>query len=291
MLIEKPIWADLAEPPVSHALHGEWFVIRVSPDLATGEMLNIGVCVRIGGKTHTKILPNATPFFKLYGKSGKENMLFLFDLLRKQEDWTRPVSPQVSMSRPMPVSGNSIDEILDRLYRDMVILDMLKDQSPNRDYGISTEKLRSKIFSYLKKENEDFANEVWRRENNPVHISTNTPIGKRVLEHIQLWIPSDMARKQMRFASFVSVDYRRPTFPELHLLQAGQDIEVAHKAFENTPQKAALFIYRPDNLTEFDNQIDTTAWLLRKNLGSDKIDVEVESNTENLRKMALAFAA
>ena len=162
MLIEKPIWADLAEPPVSHALHGEWFVIRVSPDLATGEMLNIGVCVRIGGKTHTKILPNATPFFKLYGKSGRENMLFLFDLLRKQEDWTRPVSPQVSMSRPMPVSGNSIDEILDRLYRDMVILDMLKDQSPNRDYGISTEKLRSKIFSYLKKENEDFANAVWR---------------------------------------------------------------------------------------------------------------------------------
>lgn len=289
MLIEKPIWADLAEPPVSHALHGEWFVIRVSPDLATGEMLNIGVCVRIGGKTHTKILPNATPFFKLYGKSGRENMLFLFDLLRKQEDWTRPVSPQVSMSRPMPVSGNSIDEILDRLYGDMVILDMLKDQSPNRDYGISTEKLRSKIFSYLKKENEDFANEVWRRENNPVHIKTF--IGKRVLEHIQLWIPSDMARKQMRFASFVSVDYRRPTFPELHLLQAGQDIEVAHKAFENTPQKAALFIYRPDNLTDFDNQIDTTAWLLRKNLGSDKIDVEVESNTENLRKMALAFAA
>lgn len=289
MLIEKPIWADLAEPPVSHALHGEWFVIRVSPDLATGEMLNIGVCVRIGGKTHTKILPNATPFFKLYGKSGRENMLFLFDLLRKQEDWTRPVSPQVSMSRPMPVSGNSIDEILDRLYRDMVILDMLKDQSPNRDYGISTEKLRSKIFSYLKKENEDFANAVWRGGNNPVHIKTS--IGNKVLEHIQLWIPSDMARKQMRFASFVSVDYQRPIFPELHLLQAGQDIEVAHKAFKNTPRKAALFIYRPDNLTEFDNQIDITTWLLRKNLGSDKIDVEVESNTENLRKMALAFAA
>ena len=289
MLIERPIWADLAEPPVSHALHGEWFVIRVSPDLATGEMLNIGVCVRIGGKTHTKILPNATPFFKLYGKSGRENMLFLFDLLRKQEDWTRPVSPQVSMSRPMPVSGNSIDEILDRLYRDMVILDMLKDQSPNRDYGISTEKLRSKIFSYLKKENEDFANAVWRGGNNPVHIKTS--IGNKVLEHIQLWIPSDMARKQMRFASFVSVDYQRPIFPELHLLQAGQDIEVAHKAFKNTPRKAALFIYRPDNLTEFDNQIDITTWLLRKNLGSDKIDVEVESNTENLRKMALAFAA
>ena len=289
MLIEKPIWADLAEPPVSHALHGEWFVIRVSPDLATGEMLNIGVCVRIGGKTHTKILPNATPFFKLYGKSGRENMLFLFDLLRKQEDWTRPVSPQVSMSRPMPVSGNSIDEILDRLYRDMVILDMLKDQSPNRDYGISTEKLRSKIFSYLKKENEDFANAVWRGGNNPVHIKTS--IGNKVLAHIQLWIPSDMARKQMRFASFVSVDYQRPIFPELHLLQAGQDIEVAHKAFKNTPRKAALFIYRPDNLTEFDNQIDITTWLLRKNLGSDKIDVEVESNTENLRKMALAFAA
>ena len=74
-------------------------------------------------------------------------------------------------------------------------------------------------------------------------------------------------------------------------MQAGQDIEVAHKAFENTPQKAALFIYRPDNLTEYDNQIDTTTWLLRKNLGRDKIDVEVESNTENLRQMALAFAA
>ena len=65
-------------------IKGRWFPIRLSPDLATGELLNIGIgFIDSNNQLHTKILSSTTPFRKLYGSAGASNFGFLLALLRE----------------------------------------------------------------------------------------------------------------------------------------------------------------------------------------------------------------
>jgi hypothetical protein len=103
-----------------------WFVIRLSPDLATGELLNIGVGIIYNKQVFTKIIPNTKPFELLYGDHVKENLSFLLDLLKSSTDSLlalNSVSPHVSISSLKFVAGDSVEGMLDRLYKSMIRID------------------------------------------------------------------------------------------------------------------------------------------------------------------------
>lgn len=288
MATQTTFWADLAAPSLTHNIQAQWFVIRLQPDLATGERLNIGVGVHHANQTHTKILPTAEPFRLLYGKTGLENFSFLLHIIRQNQTWETSPSPQISLSDLRMVKGASIQEILNRLYSDMVTLGNIKTPDKEKTTNIPTETLRQKIFSSLKKNDATFAEQTWHDESNPIYIEHAQ--GKIPLHHIQLWVPADITHPSIRFASFVSVDYQRTMFPELHLLQSSRDIQLAYTANQQTKKQAALWIYRPDRITQFDNHIDNTQWLLSKNLGRQAIRIEVENSMDKITQAVYEMA-
>lgn len=280
------------------AIKAKWAPIRISPNLATGEILNVGVCVLYRRKVHIKLLPNASPFESLYGKAGKDNFSFLLGIigqhLAEQKSLSIDISPQVSLGKAHFVAGDSIHEILDRLYAGMVSLDLMcqKKDAP-KERNVSTENLRRSVQSLLRKENAKFVESSWHDVSNPIIIPPSSSNGAPIhLPHLQLWSEPNIANSKIRFASFVSADYVKATAGDVHLLYAKQDIELAAN-YKDGKKEAGLFVYRPKDLSaEIENTIDNTYWLLKKN--TDKkaaFRMEVEDDISKLASYAQAFVA
>lgn len=292
------VLSAIATKTTKPAITAKWAPIRISPNLATGEILNVGVCVLYRRKVHVKLLPSAAPFEALYGGAGNDNFSFLLGIIGQyldgQKSLSVDISPQVSLGKANFVAGDSIQEILDRLYASMVSLDLMcrKKETP-KERNISTETLRHTVHGLLKKENAKFVEDSWHDVNNPIIIppssSNENPIH---LPHLQLWSEPSIANSTIRFASFVSADYVKATAGDVHLLYAKQDIELAAN-YKDGEKEAGLFVYRPKDLSaEIENTIDNTYWLLKKN--TDKkaaFRMEVEDDISKLASYAQAFVA
>ncbi|KDN12733.1 hypothetical protein SALWKB12_1257 [Snodgrassella communis] len=287
---------NLSEESIEPDITAKWFVIKISPDLATGELLNIGVGIIYRKKLFTKLIPNTTPLELLYGKASKENFSFLLHLLKSSTDsllTLKSVSPHFSISSLKFVAGNSVEDILDRLYKSMVTLNLIQtSEKQNNHKGLSTEKVRSKIFNAIKNSDKYLAESIWHNENNPIVIPPD--LGEKItLKHLQIWSTPNILQQHTKFGAIVSTDYIQATQSEFYLLQATQDIQRASASLNNN-KEAGLFIYRPDTLPEkildnVDNIIDHTHWLIKKNIGS-RFTMEVESNMDTLINKTHAFA-
>ncbi|EGY53115.1 hypothetical protein [Neisseria shayeganii] len=280
------------------AITAKWAPIRISPNLATGEILNVGVCVLHRRKVHVKLLPNAAPFEALYGGVGKENFSFLLGIIGQylsgQKSLSVDISPQVSLGKPYFVAGDSIPEILDRLYTSMVSLELMcqKKETP-KERNISTETLRHTVHSLLKKENAQFVENSWHDADNPIIIPSCTASKASIrLQHLQLWSEPDITNDKIRFASFVSADYIKTLIGDAHLFYAKQDIELAVN-YKDGEKEAGLFVYRPKGSSaDIDNTIDHTYWLLKKNTAEKAtFRMEVEDDIHKLARHAHAFIA
>ena len=280
------------------AITAKWAPIRISPNLATGEILNVGVCVLHRRKVHIKLLPNAAPFEALYGKVGKDNFSFLLGIIGQhlggQKSLSANISPQVSLGKAHFVAGDSIQEILDRLYASIVSLDLMcREQDTPKERNISTENLRRRVQSLLRKENAKFVESNWHDVSNPIIIppskANKTPIR---LQHLQLWSEPSITNNNIRFASFVSADYVSSLIGDAHLFSAKQDIELAAN-FKHGKKEARLFLYRPKNLSvDMENTIDHTCWLLESNIKNKAgFKMEVGDNISKLTHLAQAFVA
>lgn len=285
----------MAEPARAFAIHAQWCVISVMPDLATNERLNIGVCVKHNDVLHSKFLPNAEPFKKLYGKQGGENFGFLMRLVQQTlnaNNWQFSCSPQIQHSQARDISGNDIDEILNRLYNSMVTLALMQKEPVQRVH-ISTQDLRQTIFNKWKSQHHDLAERVWHNEDNPIIIPAEWgDRGQQTeLNHIQLWTPPDYTNPAARFGAIVSLDYQQANFAELYLLQAAQDMLQAHTTITKKEKKGALFVYRPKyEHFRLEKQLDKTYYLLRNQM-KHHLTMEVESDIDVLSQMAQAFSA
>jgi hypothetical protein len=292
------VLSEMAIQTPKPTIKAKWAPIRISPNLATGEILNVGVCVLYRRKVHVKLLPNAAPFEALYGKVGKDNFSFLLSIIGQhlggQKSLSANISPQVSLGKTHFVAGDSIQEILDRLYASIVSLDLMcQEKDAQKERNISTENLRRRVQSLLRKENAKFVENSWHDVSNPIIIPPSSSNGAPIhLPHLQLWSEPNIANSTIRFASFVSADYVKATAGDVHLLYAKQDIELAAN-YKDGEKEAGLFVYRPKDLSaEIENTIDNTYWLLKKN--TDKkaaFRMEVEDDISKLASYAQAFVA
>lgn len=294
--------SEIAIQTLKPTIKAKWAPIRISPNLATGEILNVGVCVLHRRKVHIKLLPNAAPFEALYGKVGKDNFSFLLGIIGQhlggQKSLSANISPQVSLGKAHFVAGDSIQEILDRLYTSMVSLDLMcrKKETP-KEHNISTENLRHTVHGLLKKENAKFVEDSWHDADNPIILPSSSDGGSpKQLQHLQLWSEPNITNSKICFASFVSADYTRTIVRDAHLFYAKHDIEMAVNS-RREEKTAGLFVYRPDGLPtdvmqDIDNTIDDTHWLLSKNLaGKAAFQMEVENDISKLVSHAKAFVA
>lgn len=159
-------WLNLInniESDNTKVISGEWFTVRFTPDIIAGEVFNIGVVfIDEEQNCHYKLLNNANAFSCLFGDKGKYNINFLLkvveDVLSKNNYSILP-SPHIKYSSRKTAQGESIDEILDDLYRSMVsLICKSEEKEPSEDNlsNMSTKDLRKNVFGMMKSEYPDF---------------------------------------------------------------------------------------------------------------------------------------
>lgn len=104
-----------AEPP---KVKGVWAIIRFYPSLATGDRLNVGVLLCVNSKQSYRLTDSA-PFACLFGEAWEESVGFLLRALEEALQAGRDIShfsPHIEIDGWRPAAGDSVDEILDRLF-------------------------------------------------------------------------------------------------------------------------------------------------------------------------------
>lgn len=239
-------FAAPAEPP---QVRGEWYALGFTPDPATGERLNIGVVLHIGGRQYFRLLPDAAPFACLYGQR-KENIAFFLRCLTehlKAGKLPQKFSPQLICDTPRAAAGDSVEETLDRLYATYITLGR---HSKPAYKNLTTDALRSTVKRLVNRRHPAFSH-YWQKE--PIVLP-----GKKYTAAVDIYIP-----ERQRFASIVSLDYRKDNSGRL--AAACTELETAAQL----GGEGTLFIYNPIRDSEqkddtADVLIDRTYDLLRR---------------------------
>jgi hypothetical protein len=266
---------DDAAPMRSPTVTGKWFPIRLSPDLATGELFNIGVAFveggKKGGRIHVKMLESARSFKCLFGASGVENVTFLINVvaehLRQTRDLVSP-SPQVSFGPMAFASGDSVDQILARLYATMVTLrhhndDALEELSP---YSISSQEARRNVIQELYWADPAAAKSLVREK--PLEFKAH---GGRTMA---LDVP---LRKPRRFGTIASAHYRKEVYVSNNLNTAMRDMLITRDHLDDECEVGGIFILRAPT----DERYYTESW-------QRWIDEEVEKVRETLFRTSIS---
>ena len=107
----------------SNILRGEWSLIQWSPDIATEELLNIGVALNIDGTINFKMLDQFERLSCLFDSSVIQHVQDVIELsLPALANNCRNFSEQIKWIDKGVAKGNSEEEILDRLYNRVITL-------------------------------------------------------------------------------------------------------------------------------------------------------------------------
>ena len=255
---------------------GQWFTIRLMPDLVTGELFNVGVAfIDNSGNLHHRFIPNARPFQCLFGNKGLDNFNFLLNTVKKrfhQNDTTTIISPHVSFTTSAYASGDSIPEIIDTLFDTMINLrcvdeDLteLKDKS-----SLGTEKLRQTIFGQLKKDMPQVYERIYR--DSPVYISEASGSNGLYLD-LPIWNSNGNLHNAapVCFGTIVSAAYKTKEHRGYHIEHGCLNVRNACEIL-GKKNKGGIFIFRPPVNNQFnealnaqiDNEIDNAIYGLNK---------------------------
>lgn len=103
---------------------GEWFNIRWTPDIATGEKLNIGVGFVENGRVHSRLLSYFERVKCLYGERGIYHAELVTSIVGeslRQNKKSSPI-PQITYDNSGYAQGFSVDEVLSSLFEQTVPL-------------------------------------------------------------------------------------------------------------------------------------------------------------------------
>ncbi|MDO9422484.1 MAG: hypothetical protein Q7T66_17625 [Herminiimonas sp.] len=241
-LMLNTLFQDAPETIISN-VKGKWFPIRLTPDIATGELFNVGIGFIEDGKRknrlHVKMLSSARGFKCMYGTVGLENFTFLLTIVGEQLRQSQKVecsSEQISFGSQSYASGESTEAILGRLFETMVPLSRHceDEQAISGSPGtVSSEDARSSVFTQLYQRAPVFAADIIR--NAPLRIKTH---GGR---EIKLDVP---LRKPNRFGTIASAFYRQDVYISNNLNTAMRDMLIAQEHAEEDRDVGGIFILR-----------------------------------------------
>lgn len=107
----------------SNILRGEWSLIQWSPDIATEELLNIGVALSVNGKINFKMLDQFERLSCLFDDNVIQHVQDIIELsLPAFENNCKDFSEQIRWIDKGMAKGNSEQDILDRLYKRVITL-------------------------------------------------------------------------------------------------------------------------------------------------------------------------
>lgn len=266
---------------------GQWHNIQLRPDMGAGDMLNVGVAfVDASHHVHLRMAHDLSRLTCLYDDAidvaSFEHLCSVvesaFNGVPVNSFHLSNLSPNAFMSDGRYASGESIEEILARLFEATVPVGRPREsdrQPRTRAKSLSTEQVTKLVIDRL----------VER-------------MGQRAIPFISggLWTVHDRsgAERKIRLpirragricASVASVctkdEYRR----RFQLAKAGLDLDTVRE--HSGHERLGLLVLRPmtsDGYTEselqsIDNEIDDTAWQLRS---VANIDVEASDDVDHL---------
>lgn len=269
------------------SVEGQWHNIQLRPDIGAGDTLNVGVAfVDASHRVHLRMAHDLSRLSCLYGNAiDIASFERLCDVVESEYNGVpvskfqlSKLSPNAVMSDGRYASGESIEEIVTRLFETTVPVGKPREfekQPRTRAKSLSTEQATKLIIDCL----------VER-------------MGQRAIPFISrgLWTIYDRggAERQIRLpirrpgricASVISVftkdEYRR----RFQLAKAGLDLDTVRE--HSGQERLGLLVLRPmisDGYTEnellsIDNEIDDTAWQLRS---VANIDVEASDDVDHL---------
>lgn len=246
-------------------IKGQWFNIRWTPDLATGEKLNIGVGFVEDGRVHSRLLSYFERVKCLYGERGIYHVELVTSIVGESLRQNKKVSPipQVTYDNSGYAQGFSIDEILTGLFEQTVHLQKKIRVSGNekRFNSINTDKLYTSLVDELRIKAALQFEEFVPAESS---IFINDSFGSH-----ELFVP--FRDNKILVGGLASAVYSSVQRIELNLLKAARDVEAAVKLGKGT--KASVFILMPGDEVEklskeqvisIDNSLDKFRWHMNK---------------------------
>jgi len=267
------LFDDASDLPL---VSGQWFTLRLIPDLVTGELFNVGVAmIDNTGQIHHRLIPEARPFQCLFGYKGLDNFNFLLNTIKKrfyQNDFATPSSPHILFTDTAYASGNSIADIIDSLYNTMVNLQCIdEDNTVLKDKdSLHTSKLRQTIFGRLKKEMPSVYERIYR--DTPVYIRDATGSNGIYID-LPIWNSNGNLQDEAPscFGTIVSAAYKDPTHRGYHIAHGCLNVRNACEMLGKR-SKSGIFIYRPSVDAGFsealnaqiDNEIDSSLYAINQ---------------------------
>lgn len=280
---------------------GEWFPIRLMPNIATGEIFNVGVALRTpDGQTHLRLIDNARPFKCLYGHRGLENFSFLLTAFRQSVDTDGRLDqpfPQIRYGEKSFAAGDSVNQILDNLYETMISLqcDESEEEAAEKIYTVSTERIQKRVFGMIKKERPQAYDRVFRAT--PVILEDQNHHPLRL--ELPIWNehPNMFKAGGPRFGTIVSAHYRDPVHRHYNLDGGALNMVNAAMLLDGKRAHGGIFILRPAEgsagyspflMVDIENDIDRATWALQRRRN---VTITVSPDERVLMDAALELAS
>lgn len=243
---------------------GEWFAIQWTPDLATGEKLNIGVCYRDNfGNSYVQVLDYFERINCLYSHSAVLHLRLACEVAKEAVMLNQHIETTcingISFISKGFAQGKSVDDILSSLFSNVVPLAIRKSKSKERAYyPISRERLYNIMDDHLKN-TLDYEEYFGMVQPTPVK---RVSLGNQIQS---LFLPYTAGRS---IGTIASAAYADENTAKCHLYDAQRDISLA---LGNFPEynSGAVFILSPNNdlkvekRDQVDLEIDKFCWYLK----------------------------
>jgi len=252
---------DFSDKPASS---GEWFAIQWTPDLATGEKLNIGVCFReSSGGSYVQVLEYFDRINCLYSQSAVLHLRLACEVAKEAVMLNQYIETAclsgISFVPKGFAQGKSPDDILSSLFSNVVPLATRKSKPKEKAYyPVSRERLYNIMDGRLKT---SLAYDAYFSMVEPAPVK-RVNLGSQVQS---LFLPYTAGRS---IGTITSAAYADENTAKCHLYDAQRDISLALGNF-NEYSSGAIFILSPNNdlkvekRDQVDSEIDKFCWYLK----------------------------
>lgn len=261
-----------ATQPNSQAVEGIWQNIRWQPDAATGEVLNLGVRVKLAsGQSVVRLIESFDRVKCLYDASVASDAQFLVRVVGDAlaEGFEIPATG-VFLSEEKYASGTDVRAVVDDLFVRTVPLARPRADAERVVSGLRTEPtdaIRSIVFDELRRISGLRAESIIRGGN---QFEVREP-GKT--HYLDIPLQSNRA-----LGTIVSARFAKKKDAELRLLRADNDLQIARRVYQG--DRMLMYVVRHDSgaaaAERFDELLDDFSWKF------NKVGVEMKSYSDPL---------
>lgn len=282
-------WTSLLQPKYAQNafVKGHFFVIKFTPDPVAEEIFNLGVGFIEENKDRTIVRlvdSSLRGFGCIYGREAIKGLKLLLQSISvslSDMGYEYPPSTQITYTPLMPISGLSIEAILNSLYRDYIHMDHYQEKKKAKIAILNTIDLRKGVQKKLStiKKSEYFHEDKVLLQNDieSGNMELDLPIWKAPQQR-------SLFKDNYLFASIVSADYVEPDSLSFNLDYLGSRSIQNACLLTGKKAKAGLFIYRPslnqritkEAMTIIDNHIDDSLYILKRMNKRNGYEIEID---------------